>query len=73
MKKLSLHPDELKVETFDPAAAPPEDRGTVRGNVDTDLPCCTASCGGTCGAQPASDWRIANYGKTLTYCPECCV
>jgi hypothetical protein len=73
MKKLSLHPDELRVETFDPTAAPAEPRGTVQGAGGTVGYCCTASCGGTCGAQPASDWRIANYGKTLTYCPECCV
>ena len=73
MKKLSLRLDELKVETFDPAAAAVEPRGTVRGNADTDVPCCTASCGGTCGAQPLSDWRAGDYGKTFTYCPQCCV
>ena len=35
------------------------------------MACCTASCGGTCGAQPASDWLVV--GKTITNCPQCCV
>lgn len=71
MKKLSLRLDELVVETFEPAAVEAERPGTVKGNQDTLRPCCTASCGGTCGAEPASDWlRIA---ATLTNCPQCCV
>lgn len=71
MKKLSLQLDELVVESFEPAAVEAERSGTVKGNQDTLRPCCTASCGGTCGADPASDWlRIE---KTLTNCPQCCV
>lgn len=72
MDKLTLKVDELKVETFDPSTVVAERTGTVKGNQqDTYVPCCTASCGGTCGAQPASDWlRIA---RTLTNCPQCCV
>ena len=74
MKKLALHLDELKVETFDPTAAVPESRGTVRGNAETDVPCCTWSCGGTCGAAPASDWvKNPAAGRTFTNCPQCCV
>ena len=71
MKKLNLKLEELVVETFDPAQAESERRGTVQGNQNTLQECCTASCGGTCGAQPASDWlRIE---RTLTNCPQCCV
>lgn len=71
MKKLNLKLDALAVETFEPVIPEPEPSGTVKGNQATDLPCCTASCGGTCGAQPASDWlRVA---KTITNCPQCCV
>ena len=72
MKKLTLQVEKLTVETFDPAVVEAGRPGTVEGNQqDTYVPCCTASCGGTCGAQPASDWlRIA---RTLTNCPQCCV
>ena len=71
MKKLNLRLDDLAVETFAPAAAEAEHPGTVKGNQKTPEPCCTASCGGTCGAQPASDWL--RIDKTLTNCPQCCV
>ena len=71
MKKLSLRLDELAVETFEPAAAETERPGTVKGNQNTPQQCCTASCGGTCGANPASDWlRIQ---ATFTNCLQCCV
>jgi hypothetical protein len=71
MKKLTLRPEELAVETFEPVVVQAERPGTVRGNADTPRACCTASCGGTCGANPASDWlRIA---ATFTNCPQCCV
>ncbi|HEX8242346.1 MAG TPA: hypothetical protein VF541_02575 [Longimicrobium sp.] len=71
MKKLSLQLDELVVESFEPAAVETERRGTVKGNQDTPQACCTASCGGTCGANPASDWlRIQ---ATFTNCIQCCV
>ena len=71
MKKLNLQLDELVVETFETAAVDAERLGTVKGNQDTFRPCCTASCGGTCGADPASDWlRVA---ATITNCPQCCV
>jgi hypothetical protein len=70
MKKLSLHPDELKVETFDPTAAPAESRGTVQGAGGTVGPCCTYSCGGTCGADLSTRRQGA---ATVTNCPECCV
>ena len=70
MKKLSLHPDELRVETFDPTAAPAEPRGTVQGAGGTVGYCCTASCGGTCGADLSTQRQGA---ATVTNCPECCV
>src|SRR5688572_21371688 len=71
MKKLNLKVDELAVVTFEPVAVEPERSGTVKGNQDTPVPCCTASCGGTCGANPASDWRLV--AATRTQCPQCCV
>ena len=71
MKKLNLKLDELSVETFEPTAPEPDRSGTVKGNQDTDLPCCTASCGGTCGANPDSNWLMV--AKTITNCPQCCV
>ena len=70
MKKLSLRLDELAVETFEPVPNAAERSGTVEGNQDTPQPCCTASCGGTCGANLDSNMRVA---KTVTYCPDCCV
>jgi hypothetical protein len=69
MKKLSLHLDDLLVESFTTTAAVRE-RGTVRGmdsvtvDQDTCATCpatcascpatCNASCGGTCGATCAT-------------------
>jgi hypothetical protein len=71
MKKLNLRLDDLAVETFDPAVVEAERPGTIQANQDTPRACCTASCGGTCGANPASDWlRVA---ATVTNCPQCCV
>jgi hypothetical protein len=71
MKKLTLKMDELAVESFEPAVAEAGYPGTVKGNQNTLQACCTASCGGTCGANPASDWlRVA---ATITNCPQCCV
>ncbi len=71
MKKLSLQLDELVVESFEPAAVEAERPGTVKGNQLTPRPCCTASCGGTCGADPASDWL--KIQATFTNCAQCCV
>jgi hypothetical protein len=71
MKKLNLRLDDLAVETFEPAAVDAERSGTVKGNLDTPRACCTASCGGTCGANPASDWL--DRAITVTNCPQCCV
>lgn len=73
MKKLNLKLESLAVETFEPAAVVADrPAGTVKGRQQgTDVPCCTASCGGTCGANPASDWLVV--GKTITNCPQCCV
>ncbi|HEX8693740.1 MAG TPA: hypothetical protein VF746_15065 [Longimicrobium sp.] len=52
MKKLNLKLDELKVETFETGVSESL-RGTVRMNQQqTNEPCCTWSCGGTCGAAP---------------------
>lgn len=70
-RKLSLDVSELRVETFDPAAVPAEPRGTVHGAGATEVPCCTWSCGGTCGAAPDSTWL--KYARTQTNCPQCCV
>ena len=51
MKKLNLDLTHLKVESFETFVSEPDARGTVRANGG----CVTWSCGGTCGAQPASD------------------
>ena len=51
--KVALDLNALKVETFE--VHDPEGlfmRGTVEGHQDTFQPCCTWSCGGTCGAAP---------------------
>src|SRR5215213_1702122 len=66
MKKLSLHPDELKVETFDPTAASAEPLGTVHGAGGTVGACCTYSCRGTCGADLSNKRQDA---ATVTNCP----
>jgi len=51
MKKLSLELADLSVESFETFVSERAARGTVRANGS----CYTWSCGGTCGAQPASD------------------
>lgn len=51
-RKLSLDLSELKVETFETGEDGATLRGTVRMNQQTPEPCCTWSCGGTCGAAP---------------------
>ena len=77
MKKKRLDPNALKVETFE--ALDPEGlyvKGTVEGYAATDVPCCTASCGGTCGAYPDTTWikggADANDARFRTFL-KCCV
>ncbi|HEX8693737.1 MAG TPA: hypothetical protein VF746_15050 [Longimicrobium sp.] len=70
MKKLSLHPDELRVESFD-TAVPEQARGTVRAHAPTD--CCTISCGGTCGNPPASDRWNDDEAAAYRTLAKCCV
>jgi len=51
MRKLTLNPDELTVESFEPVPAPEADRGTVRalGNsADTACDIATVCVGDTC-------------------------
>jgi hypothetical protein len=72
MKKLSLDLAELKVESFETFVSERDARGTVRAN----LGCVTWSCGGTCGAPPASDIvKNGNYAATFgcTHNGACCV
>ena len=67
MRKLSLEPAELRVESFETFVAE-ADRGTVRANGG----CVTWSCGGTCGADPGSD--VARNGvNAISYPRNCCV
>jgi hypothetical protein len=62
MKKLELKLDELRVESFDTAAAAHETRGTVRGHVNTDS-CPGLSCAVTCG--------MARWGAALDQSARC--
>jgi hypothetical protein len=67
MKKLSLELAELAVESFETFVGE-RDRGTVRANCG----CVTWSCGGTCGAAPASDVEKNGFGP-VTEPRQCCV
>ena len=73
MKKLSLNLSELNVESFETFVSERGARGTVRANRS----CVTWSCGGTCGAQPASDVeKNGDYAGTFLNCTNngaCCV
>ena len=62
MRKLNLDLAELKVESFETFVSERDARGTVRANGD----CETWSCGGTCGAPPASDIeKNGNVARTF--------
>ncbi|HEX8693736.1 MAG TPA: hypothetical protein VF746_15045 [Longimicrobium sp.] len=69
MKKLSLNPEALRVESFATAADVPG-RGTVRANAytDPDYP----SCARTCGASPPPDTEICGWGLRPTL-KACCL
>lgn len=83
MKKLSLDLEQLAVESFATAADDAQRRGTVRGNLCSDV--CTASCPpGTCGILPVSAESECNAlpaskhcgtGDTcdMSICGPCCV
>ena len=52
MRKLTLHPDDLRVESFETLSAAAGLRRTVRGHQeepDTEEPTCGNSCPDTCG------------------------
>ncbi len=82
MKKLTLDLEQLSVESFE-TAANEQRRGTVRGNLCSDV--CTASCPpGTCGILPVSAESECNAlpaskhcgtGDTcdMSICGPCCV
>ncbi|HEX8693739.1 MAG TPA: hypothetical protein VF746_15060 [Longimicrobium sp.] len=73
-RKLGLDLSELKVETFETGEDGAARRGTVRLNQLTPEPCCTWSCGGTCGAQPDTTLVKEGYTKPLSCYPQqCCV
>jgi hypothetical protein len=69
MKKLGLRLEELRVETFETAAAERDARGTVRGNQDT-ASCPGYSCAPTCGIVISPDFAI---GEAISYPRNCCV
>jgi hypothetical protein len=79
-RKLTLNLDALAVESFGTLSIPAY-RGTVRGNVCSDM--CTYSCDPTCGILPASaESECAAMAKTafcggdtadLSICGPCCV
>ena len=61
-RKLSVELAELKVESFETFVGDEGARGTVRANIG----CVTWSCGGTCGAAPATDVeKRGNYAATF--------
>jgi len=78
-RKLSLNLDALEVESFGTQTIPAY-RGTVRGNVCSDL--CTYSCDPTCGILPASaESECAAMARTafcgggsedMSVCGPCC-
>ena len=71
-RKIGLDADELRVESFETEDGEGS-RGTIRAYAETD--CCTFSCTGTCGAQPASE--LAALPNTRFNCPtaapQCCI
>ena len=72
MKKLNLDLAELQVESFETFVSDETARGTVRANIG----CVTWSCGGTCGAAPATDVeKHGDYAVTFacTNNGACCV
>jgi hypothetical protein len=64
MKKLGLHPEELRVVSFSVVADGEAERGTVRGNAELAAPIYTQGC---------DTWP--GYGRTcqpgVYTCPEC--
>jgi hypothetical protein len=54
MKKLRLRPDELTVESFEPALAEDERGTVVAGGIETVEDTCQKSCYGTC------KWQTCN-------------
>jgi predicted RNA-binding Zn-ribbon protein involved in translation (DUF1610 family) len=68
MKKLALNIDDLRVDSFEPAA-PDAARGTVVGNGTVAGDTCAPSCPYTCGIIPqTADCRA--FGRTMD-CPVC--
>lgn len=75
MKKLSLRPDDLRVESV-ATQRDSETRGTVRGQQESvDFTQCAEACysfGGTCGASPPIiEFRAAGAFGTRDF--KCCV
>jgi hypothetical protein len=70
MKKLSLHLDDLAVETFEPVAPRRDARGTVLGNADT-ASCPGVSCAPTCGIAISPPER--GGAAPISFYHNCCV
>jgi hypothetical protein len=66
MRKLSLRPEELRVQGFPTSTAALELRGTMQAGMN--------SVGKTCGNPPASDDTTCEYGRDgITRPAQCCV
>lgn len=76
MRKLTLNPDELRVESFEPVATPEDARGTVRalGN-SAGTGCDVTECvGDTCACETAgtSACEILSCGGPYVTCRVPC-
>lgn len=66
MRKLSLRPEDLRIQSFPTSAAPAELRGTMEAGLNT--------VGKTCGNPPDTDVIGCEYGRDGATRPQlCCV
>lgn len=72
MRKLTLNPEELSVDTFTPAPEQNERRGTVRGHDFTEVATCNFrnwTCGVTCNGGSLCGGDSSNCPPS--YAPTC--
>lgn len=70
MRKISLDVNTLKVESFDPEAEAPKQRGTVEGYYLTQFTCPQTQCGNQClsGWRPCQPTDAWTDGERMCYC-----
>jgi hypothetical protein len=72
MRKLSLNPDELAVQSF-PTASPTDERGTVHGLTGDQDTCVAANtCAPGCTRQDTCSTCVQSCGATCVTCPATC-